>query len=68
MLTTVLILLPGVWTAPVATENGELWIHHIVFQHPGLVAFVGVDMVILLAALSLTIAQATQVNYLCKLD
>lgn len=53
--------LVGVWAAPVVLANNESWIRHVIFQNPGLAAFLVVDLMILLAATTLTISQASQV-------
>lgn len=43
-------------------SNGESWIHHVLVQHPGLVMFLALDIVILLPATGLTVTQAIQVS------
>ena len=61
--------------APMSLPVGETWIHFVVVQHPGLVAFLVMDAIIFLAAASLLTVQASQVSgltislfvYLCSL-
>ncbi|KAK1567585.1 hypothetical protein Q3G72_013894 [Acer saccharum] len=49
------------WTAipPLPTE--ETWMHHVVVQHPGAVVFLALDIVILIAATTLTTIQVSQI-------
>lgn len=44
-----------------AWRTEETWIHHVVVQHPSVVSFLFLDVIILVAATTLTAAQATQV-------
>ena len=50
----------GIWTS-VFVLQGETWIHHVIFEHPGVVAFLIMDGSILLAAATLLIVQVSQV-------
>ncbi|XP_041011630.1 probable protein S-acyltransferase 23 isoform X2 [Juglans microcarpa x Juglans regia] len=50
-----------IWTETPVLPTEETWIHHVVVQHPGGVAFLLVDIIIFLAATVLTVSQATQV-------
>ncbi|XP_031382603.1 probable protein S-acyltransferase 23 isoform X1 [Punica granatum] len=50
-----------IWTAPVLLASGESWIRHVVFQNPGLAVFLVLDLVILIAATTLTASQASQI-------
>ena len=49
----------GIWTA--VSPAAETWTHFVIFQHPGVVAFLVMDAIILIAASSLMTVQATQV-------
>lgn len=55
------IAIQRIWTAipPLPTE--ETWMHHVVVQHPGVVVFLALDIVILIAATTLTTIQASQI-------
>ncbi|KAG7977313.1 hypothetical protein I3843_05G025700 [Carya illinoinensis] len=50
-----------IWTEIPVLPAEETWIHHVVVRHPGGVAFLLVDIIILLAATILTVSQATQI-------
>ena len=52
----------GIWTAIPALHAGETWIHHVIVHHPGLVAFLILDAIVLISGTTLTTAQAFQVN------
>lgn len=52
----------GIWTAVPALPAGETWIHHVIIHYPGLVLFLILDAIILIAATTLTTLQASQVN------
>lgn len=52
--------MPGIWTAPYLPADGT-WIHYVLVQHPGLVLFLVLDTVILIAGTTLTSIQAYQV-------
>lgn len=51
----------GIWTAFPTLPTEETWIHHVVVQHSGVVAFLVMDMILLMASVTLTTAQASQV-------
>lgn len=51
----------GIWTGIPAMPK-EAWIQHVVVGHPGVVVFLVFDMIILIAATTLTAAQASQVT------
>ncbi|KAH7575503.1 hypothetical protein ACOSP7_004857 [Xanthoceras sorbifolium] len=55
------IAVQRIWTAipPLPTE--ETWMHHVVVQHPGVVVFLALDTVILIAGTTLTTIQAYQI-------
>lgn len=55
------VAIQRIWTAPLALSTEELWIHYVAFQYPGVVVFLVVDIVVLIAAATLTIAQASQI-------
>nr|XP_043623013.1 probable protein S-acyltransferase 23 [Erigeron canadensis] len=50
------------WTSIPALQNEESWIHHVVFQHPGVAVFLFIDSFILLAAGTLFVVQAYQIG------
>ncbi|KAF7803806.1 putative protein S-acyltransferase 23 isoform X1 [Senna tora] len=50
-----------IWTSTLALPTGETWIHHVLVQHPGAVVFLVLDTVIFIAAVSLTINQASMI-------
>lgn len=50
-----------IWSSMPAWRTEETWIHHVVVQHPSVVAFLFLDVIILVAATTLTVAQATQI-------
>lgn len=56
-----IIVIAGIWTAPLPLHSEETWIHHVLVQHPGVVAFLFFDSVVLTAAATLTTVQASQV-------
>lgn len=51
--------MPGIWTAPHLPADGT-WIHYVLV-HPGLVLFLVLDTIILIAGTTLTSIQAYQV-------
>ncbi|CAI0401173.1 unnamed protein product [Linum tenue] len=55
------VTLYRVWTALQFFHVDANWLRFLVFQHPGIIAFMVLDSFILLAALTLTIAQALQI-------
>lgn len=57
----ILIFFTGIWTSTPALLTEETWVHHVVVQHPGVVAFLFMDLIILLASTILTTSQASQV-------
>ncbi|KAK4789962.1 hypothetical protein SAY86_017266 [Trapa natans] len=50
-----------IWTTPFILESNTSWIRHVIFQNPGLAAFLVLDLLILIAATTLTISQASQI-------
>lgn len=60
-LDNILVFLTGIWTATAGLPTEETWVHRVVIQHPGVVAFLLVDIIILIVATVLTTAQASQV-------
>ncbi|XVF45778.1 hypothetical protein PTKIN_Ptkin02bG0233700 [Pterospermum kingtungense] len=56
-----LIAVQRVWTEILVLPAGETWIHHVIVHHPGLVAFLISDAIVLISATTLTTAQATQI-------
>jgi hypothetical protein len=51
----------GIWTSIPALPAGETWIHHVLVRHPGLVAFLVMDAVVVVATTTLTVTQASMV-------
>jgi palmitoyltransferase len=51
----------GVWTAAQSLQIEESWIRYVVVHHPGVVAFFVLDVIVFIAATTLTTAQASQV-------
>ncbi|XVE67379.1 hypothetical protein DITRI_Ditri08aG0155500 [Diplodiscus trichospermus] len=56
-----LIAVQRIWTAVPALAAGETWIHHVIVHCPGLVAFLILDAILLIAATTLTTIQASQI-------
>ncbi|KAM5548530.1 hypothetical protein ABKV19_000105 [Rosa sericea] len=50
-----------VWTAVPTWQTEEIWIHHVIVQYPILVAFLCIDIIIMISTTTLTVAQASQV-------
>ncbi|OMO75359.1 Zinc finger, DHHC-type, palmitoyltransferase [Corchorus capsularis] len=50
-----------IWTGIPALPADETWVHYVIIHHPGIVAFLFLDAIILLAATTLAIVQASQV-------
>ncbi|MBA0823924.1 hypothetical protein Goarm_020617, partial [Gossypium armourianum] len=50
-----------IWTAIPALSAGKTWIHLVIDHHPGIVAFLLLDALVLTSATTLTIIQATQI-------
>ncbi|XP_070662813.1 probable protein S-acyltransferase 23 isoform X2 [Malus domestica] len=50
-----------IWSALPGLQTEETWIRRVVVQYPSIVAFLFVDIIILIAATTLTKAQATQI-------
>ncbi|XP_050261383.1 probable protein S-acyltransferase 23 [Quercus robur] len=55
------VAIQRIWTAKPVLPTEETWIHYVAVQHPGVVAFLLLDMIILLAATILTTSQASQI-------
>lgn len=52
----------GIWTSiPALPAAGETWIHQLLVRNPGLVAFLVMDAVVVVAATTLTVTQASMV-------
>lgn len=47
--------------------TGETWAHCVIFNYPGIVAFLVMDAAIFIAAATLLSVQATQVKFSCRL-
>ncbi|PON39771.1 Transmembrane protein [Parasponia andersonii] len=50
-----------IWTATPALPIEEKWIHYVIVHHPGVVAFLLVDIVVFIVVTTLTTAQASQI-------
>ncbi|XP_015956176.1 probable protein S-acyltransferase 23 [Arachis duranensis] len=55
------IAIQRIWTSIPAFSADETWMHHVLVNHPGVIVFLVIDVVILLAATSLTITQASMI-------
>ncbi|KAK9110814.1 hypothetical protein Sjap_018874 [Stephania japonica] len=55
------IMIERIWAELSVLPASAAWLHHVVVHHPGAVLFVVLDALILIAAATLTIVQATQV-------
>ncbi|XP_004504881.1 probable protein S-acyltransferase 23 [Cicer arietinum] len=49
------------WTSIPALPAGETWIHQVLVNHPGLVAFLVMDAVVVIAATTLTVTQISMI-------
>lgn len=56
-----IIAVQRVWTAAQSLNIEESWIRYVVVHHPGVVAFLVLDVVVFIAATTLTTAQASQI-------
>ncbi|KAL0384364.1 UNVERIFIED_CONTAM: putative protein S-acyltransferase 23 [Sesamum radiatum] len=56
-----LVALQRIWTSVPALSTGETWTHHVIFNYPGIIAFLVMDAAILIAAATLLSVQATQI-------
>lgn len=50
-----------IWTSIPAVPAGETWIHQVLVRHPGLVAFLVMDAVVVVATTTLTVTQASMI-------
>ncbi|KAK9134174.1 hypothetical protein Syun_013504 [Stephania yunnanensis] len=55
------VMIERIWAELSILPASAAWLHHVVVHHPGAVLFVVLDALILIAAATLTIVQATQV-------
>lgn len=56
-----IIAVQRVWTAAQSLQIEESWIRYVVVHHPGVVAFLVLDVIVFIAATTLTTAQASQI-------
>ncbi|KAL4304152.1 hypothetical protein GQ457_10G023170 [Hibiscus cannabinus] len=56
------IAVQRIWTAIPALSAGKTWIHLVIDHHPGIVAFLVLDAVVLISATTLTVIQAFQIS------
>lgn len=54
----------GIWTSVLPVPTGETWIRYVLFNYPGIIAFLIMDAAIFIAAATLLSVQATQVMVL----
>lgn len=52
----------GLWTSASVLQSEEIWIHHVVVNHPGAVVFMFVDTLILISCGTLLTALLYQVS------
>ncbi|XP_019234461.1 PREDICTED: probable protein S-acyltransferase 23 isoform X2 [Nicotiana attenuata] len=50
-----------IWTSVPSMVDGGSWLHHVVFAYPGVIAFLFMDGVILIAAVTLCVVQISQI-------
>ncbi|EOX97293.1 Palmitoyltransferase TIP1, putative [Theobroma cacao] len=55
------IAVQRIWTAIPALPADETWIHHVIVHHPGIIAFLILDAIVLIAATTLTTVQVSQI-------
>lgn len=55
------VALQRIWTSVPLSVADESWLRHVFFAHPGVIAFLFMDGVILIAAATLCIIQITQI-------
>lgn len=51
----------GIWNAPIVLRPNETWMRYLLFQHPGVVIFLLMDLIIMIGCTTLTTVQASQV-------
>ncbi|XP_016486204.1 putative protein S-acyltransferase 23 isoform X2 [Nicotiana tabacum] len=50
-----------IWTSVPSLVDDESWLHHVVFAYPGVITFLFMDGVILIAAVTLCVVQISQI-------
>ncbi|XP_016506745.1 putative protein S-acyltransferase 23 isoform X1 [Nicotiana tabacum] len=50
-----------IWTSVPSLVDDESWLHHVVFAYPSIIAFLFMDGVILIAAVTLCVVQISQI-------
>ncbi|KAL8554836.1 hypothetical protein ACS0TY_002859 [Phlomoides rotata] len=55
------VALQRIWTSVPPVPTGETWMHYVIFNYPGIVAFLVMDAAIFIAAATLLSVQATQI-------
>lgn len=55
------VALQRIWTSVPLFVGDESWLHHVVFAYPGVTAFLFMDGVILIAAVTLCVVQISQI-------
>lgn len=56
-----IVAVQRIWTALPTLRAEETWIQYVVVQHSGVVAFLVMDIILLMASVTLTTAQASQI-------
>lgn len=55
------IALQRIWTSVPLLVADESWLHHVFFAYPGIIAFLFMDGVILIASVTLCVIQISQI-------
>ncbi|KAK7252246.1 hypothetical protein RIF29_36062 [Crotalaria pallida] len=50
-----------IWTSIATLSTGETWFHHVLVRHPGVIVFLVIDAAVFIAAITLTITQASMI-------
>ncbi|KAL7119214.1 hypothetical protein ACP275_02G049900 [Erythranthe tilingii] len=56
-----MVAIQRIWTSVPALSTGETWTHHVIFEYPGVIAFLVLDAAIFFAATTLLGVQAYQI-------
>ncbi|KAL9174385.1 hypothetical protein ABFS82_02G049900 [Erythranthe guttata] len=56
-----MVAIQRIWTSVPALSTGETWTHHVIFEYPGVIAFLVLDAAIFFAATTLLAVQAYQI-------
>ncbi|CAL0331452.1 unnamed protein product [Lupinus luteus] len=55
------ITVQRIWTSTTSLSTGETWFHHVLVGHPSVIVFLVMDAVVFIAAITLTITQASMI-------